>query len=700
MATIQEIRKKYPEYNDMSDEQLANSMHSKFYSDMPKEKFYNSIGYQSKEPQKIGKLQSFIGASEAAKENTLYGLQDVYQDVKSALGYENPEAKQELQEKIYQNRQKQEMYRRANPWSALGGDIFGGIVANAPLAAVPGIGQGAISRGVSSPVLRNIGIGISQGATQAGIEGALQPTLNNESRTNNALIYGLTGGLIGGGTSGILSGAQELQPSRLLRGEATDQQLAKNLRTARGTQTSLGGVLENPTLAKFEQNVLSSVPFSGVQQSNQLVNNQINSMAQDLLKNVSNPSASKVRDIPESLQRQLIKSEKEIRKESNNLYKKYLNMADKEGIIVDPQQLKAISQELYTDATTRSILDKDPKLLADAIKYSKMPSQNESISVDKWIEEPQNLEYMDFVNLQNKSHQVSTMDALKSELGEKAWKARLSGERDLSRKYLSFQNALESDIEKALTSKNVPEIETAREVAKRHYKEDVVPTKNKLVQKYINDPTLQQSENIIKDFVKFGNNQDRAKLMQKLTMHLDPKSMEYLRYAILSGAGEDEAASAMSKAFKGLGPKQRTQLFSGVTDLLPEWERITELRRLNPESISPMANPLTGQRLLSVAGTSVTAGLGALFGGPAGAATALAIESAAGYGLNKLLRNEKFREKLVNEMLKGPKNYDNLNSMISSSLAKYVPLAANQPSAERSKSKNRKEVIVETKGEY
>lgn len=46
MLTMKEVRDKYPNYNDLSDEQLADSLHAKHYSDMPKEEFYSKIGLQ------------------------------------------------------------------------------------------------------------------------------------------------------------------------------------------------------------------------------------------------------------------------------------------------------------------------------------------------------------------------------------------------------------------------------------------------------------------------------------------------------------------------------------------------------------------------------------------------------------------------------------------------------------------------------
>ena len=44
MATIAEIRSQYPQYQDLSDEQLAGALHQKFYSDMPLADFQAKVG--------------------------------------------------------------------------------------------------------------------------------------------------------------------------------------------------------------------------------------------------------------------------------------------------------------------------------------------------------------------------------------------------------------------------------------------------------------------------------------------------------------------------------------------------------------------------------------------------------------------------------------------------------------------------------
>jgi hypothetical protein len=45
---IQEIRQQYPQYEDLSDDQLASALHQKFYSDMPYSEFASKVGVEAK----------------------------------------------------------------------------------------------------------------------------------------------------------------------------------------------------------------------------------------------------------------------------------------------------------------------------------------------------------------------------------------------------------------------------------------------------------------------------------------------------------------------------------------------------------------------------------------------------------------------------------------------------------------------------
>lgn len=48
---IQEVRQKFPQYNDLSDQELASALHSKFYSDIPFSQFSQQIGLNYQEPE-------------------------------------------------------------------------------------------------------------------------------------------------------------------------------------------------------------------------------------------------------------------------------------------------------------------------------------------------------------------------------------------------------------------------------------------------------------------------------------------------------------------------------------------------------------------------------------------------------------------------------------------------------------------------
>jgi len=49
MASLADIRNKYPEYANRSDQELADALHRKYYSSVPKNEFYSHIGLSHKE---------------------------------------------------------------------------------------------------------------------------------------------------------------------------------------------------------------------------------------------------------------------------------------------------------------------------------------------------------------------------------------------------------------------------------------------------------------------------------------------------------------------------------------------------------------------------------------------------------------------------------------------------------------------------
>lgn len=69
MATFAELRQKYPQYKDMSDEDFAGRFHQKFYSDVPREEFNKRIGFTSQQPEGMPQEGALMRSLRAAQDN-------------------------------------------------------------------------------------------------------------------------------------------------------------------------------------------------------------------------------------------------------------------------------------------------------------------------------------------------------------------------------------------------------------------------------------------------------------------------------------------------------------------------------------------------------------------------------------------------------------------------------------------------------
>lgn len=89
MATLAEIRAQHPEYADMSDQQLADGLYKKFYSDMPRAQFDAKVGL-AKEPSpavKAGQDIAYAGQWDHPQSNMLeQGLSGLNEGIAQGLG--------------------------------------------------------------------------------------------------------------------------------------------------------------------------------------------------------------------------------------------------------------------------------------------------------------------------------------------------------------------------------------------------------------------------------------------------------------------------------------------------------------------------------------------------------------------------------------------------------------------------------------
>jgi hypothetical protein len=216
MASLQEIRQKFPQYADVPDAALADALHRKFYSDVPREEFDRRIGFapaqeqgppmpDSMKPSALGSFgrgmvrgatfnmadeasglaaaaPGFLGRGERIKQEEFAkaGLPNIPDPIAMLAGgirrLITGGGKEEQEAALAQQRGIAQRDRDFNPWSSIGGEIAGGVAV--PLGAVRSAAQGA-KVGATAGGLYGFGEGegavdsLTRGATGAAVGGAL-----------------------------------------------------------------------------------------------------------------------------------------------------------------------------------------------------------------------------------------------------------------------------------------------------------------------------------------------------------------------------------------------------------------------------------------------------------------------------------------------------------------------------------------------
>jgi len=85
MATIAEIRQQYPQYSDLTDTQLADAFRSKFYSDIPKEQFYATLGINTSAQQQVAQQPPAQGGMDTFARKTAELISPTYSLLRGAV---------------------------------------------------------------------------------------------------------------------------------------------------------------------------------------------------------------------------------------------------------------------------------------------------------------------------------------------------------------------------------------------------------------------------------------------------------------------------------------------------------------------------------------------------------------------------------------------------------------------------------------
>lgn len=265
MPTLAEIRSQYPQYRDLSDSDLSDALHKKFYSDMPKAEFDKRMGVKNDdvytatarkefEAQKAAGVpvgagfarRALQGATFNAADEILAGLSTPLEMIKRgtfnpAEGYRFAKAREDL-----------ELAKAREQQGALGAaaEIAGGVLSGSGLAK-----GGLTLMKPGAGILRNAGAGAVESAGYGGVAGAMEGNSLEERARQGALGAGL-GLAVGGAVPVAASVAQHVAAPVIsnIRARINPEGVARSqvARALAESSRSAGDVADDVTRAAAE----------------------------------------------------------------------------------------------------------------------------------------------------------------------------------------------------------------------------------------------------------------------------------------------------------------------------------------------------------------------------------------------------------------------------------------------------------------
>lgn len=195
---INDFRQQYPQYNDMSDEQLSGALYSKFGQGQDIGQWNNQFLGQVEGDQSGNAIQSgadaYSGLVNKALQGATFGFSDeglagLYSGmdwVANKVGLND--TPYDYDQWLEKNRKQLTDTSEALPYTAGATEMLGSF-------AVPGLGWAKGAKSIGGKILK----GATEGAVTSGIYGAGQAEGDLQDRLTNALSSGSIGMLVGGG---------------------------------------------------------------------------------------------------------------------------------------------------------------------------------------------------------------------------------------------------------------------------------------------------------------------------------------------------------------------------------------------------------------------------------------------------------------------------------------------------------------------
>lgn len=672
--TIQEVRKKYPQYSDMSDEQLADALHAKYYSDMPKDEFNQKIGMGSQQdnsqaaqqPQSLGNNIRNIASRTAMSNPITSPLAAVAQmhPVSDARDLAQGAVQGTVNAGALANKG---MTALAN--KLLGTKLGATDVSNvaSPIGSGKNTLEANLSRGIGQYAPYGAAAEIAAPASLLGqlLAGGSANAANYKEGDEN--LFGLLpkgrgySALVGSLSNllapGALKGAEVSRPSNFLRGTLTPDQLAQNLEAAKGTKTDLGSVIGSSSLSDTYNTVIPAFPGTLADKTMKQTNQLLQSRGHDLLQKMLGENSSV--DVPGQLQQALKSKEIEVKELKKQNYNDLNKAADDAGLKIGDDNLNTTAQDKLSEISGSARLRQEaPSSLVDDLKRYSSPATSTDINpaTGLSITEPETLK---------------SSDIFRGVLGDKSQQAYENNDTFQSGIYGSLKDAKNKDVEDAINNSGDDNLKTLRDKAHNFYATELAPFFDPDVLKFTHqggDP-----DTMLNSFLKTSRVSDRSRLLGKLMDKMPENKQSLVPYAYYSRALNDDGTintQKLATLHQNLGTNQENVLFKDKS-LHEDMNNYKKLADLNTPAMNTMVKPKTGFMNRAFApfatgmqGLTTGLALGGPVGGAAGLALGIGSPIIAGRYATKMLTSEPIREKLVNAMIENKAKFGTKNQTI------------------------------------
>lgn len=635
MATpLEDLRTKYPQYNDMSDVELADAFHSKYYADIPKKEYYTQIGLKPKTSQN-GKDEDVNWLENIYRATGVHGANKGFANI---FGF-GPH----VQEANTAAKQAAETH----PFATGAGEIGADIAASVPFF----MAGGAAARGIpllnqSATAARIAGAGLG-GLALGGVESKPKDESRFEHAGKSGLLAAGIDAVLPYAGRGIKKGFDMVKSpfvshiASKVGNALPDSILSKNLNAARGTETPIGDVLGSGTLKKAFENKWAPRAGEAADTIMARTGRQIQQQGEQLIKKLGagNPDV----DANQKLFGLLKSAFKKQRTIKNNLYTKLDDIADEKRFRLALPRFQKLANDTTDTILNSAFVKSDPQMEKLFKKLMVMTGETRPPKI----------------------RDVNFLATRLREAGNSYQNSATSSDRFYSGLFKKLAGRLRQDLKAGINNSGSAELKAAYQTATDNYKKNYSGFLDKDFYKYLGgnaDP-----ENLIAEIIRPGKG-DKANRILKIQNLLPKENRGLLGGAYLERAIDNIHGlnpSNMATLIKDLRKRQLGALFpdkSALQDVL----KYRRLVGMNTEALSRLANPKTGQRgkddiltlgnvLKTLAGSAAGAKVGGVIGSPIGALAALylgkKIPETISRKLSEAATSEAARKKIISQIM-------------------------------------------------